>query len=79
MCGPALFHLHGEWQLECETEAVGVLKTGEFGWQRRLASTGYLVITHLEGQSLFGSIITLSANTALSKSCLCVSSSVFVR
>lgn len=28
MCGPALFHQCGEGQIECETEAVGDLKTG---------------------------------------------------
>lgn len=63
----------------CETEAVGYLKTEEFGGQKRRASTGHLVIVHLDGRSLFESAISLLQTHALTKSCLCVSSSLFIR
>ena len=63
MYGPALFHLHGEWHYQCETEAAGVLKTEEFRRQKLRTSTEYLVIAHLDGQSLLGSTIILSTHT----------------
>ena len=57
MYGPALFHLHGEWHYQCETEAAGVLKTEDFRWRKLCTSTEYLVIAHLDGQSLLGSTL----------------------
>lgn len=72
MCGPFLSHLHGEGQLECETEPVGNLKNGEFGWQSCCASTGNLIIAHLEGQSLLEVLSPSLQTHALTKMCLCV-------
>ncbi len=56
------------WRMAAsETEAVGVLKTEEVRWQKLRASTGYLVIAHLDLQSLFGSSVNLSGHTCSHK------------